>query len=172
VAGPPAERPPWQAVVGTIVFVALVPLNVVVVIPRLVTGWRFDPPLLGVPATRWVGAALLVVGFPVFWSFIVRMVQEGHGTPAPVAPTRRLVVGGAFRWVRNPGYIGVVSMAVGQALLFGNRPLVAYAACLALGFHLFVVLYEEPTLRRQFGADYEAYCRRVSRWLPRRPRAV
>ena len=77
-------------------------------------------------------------------------------------------MGGPFRWVRNPGYIAVVSLVVGQALLFGSGAVLAYAAFLALAFHLFVVFYEEPTLRAQFGEEYDAYCRAVPRWLPRR----
>jgi protein-S-isoprenylcysteine O-methyltransferase Ste14 len=93
---------------------------------------------------------------------------RGRGTPAPIAPTEHLVVGGPFRWVRNPGYVAVVSLVVGQALVFGSGAVLAYAAVLAVGFHLFVVLYEEPTLRRQFGEEYEAYCREVPRWFPRR----
>ena len=91
---------------------------------------------------------------------------EGRGTPAPIAPTEHLVVGGPFRWVRNPGYLSVVALLVGQALLFASPAFSVYAAVVALGFHLFVVLYEEPTLRRQFGADYETYCRAVPRWVP------
>ena len=86
---------------------------------------------------------------------------------APIAPTERLVVGGPFRWVRNPGYISVIALLLGQALVFGSSVLLAYAAVIALGFHLFVVFYEEPTLRRQFGAEYETYCRAVRRWIPR-----
>jgi protein-S-isoprenylcysteine O-methyltransferase Ste14 len=103
----------------------------------------------------------------MFVRFLLHFVGEGQGTPAPIAPTKHLVVGGPFRRVRNPGYIGVLSMVLGQGLFFGSAPVVAYAALLAVGFHLFVVLYEEPTLRRQFGEEYEAYCRRVPRWVPR-----
>jgi protein-S-isoprenylcysteine O-methyltransferase Ste14 len=158
---------------GTLVFVALVPGTVIGWIPYFLTGWRIGPPLLGIEATRWLGIALMLVGAPLFVGFLARFVVEGRGTPAPVAPTERLVVGGPFRWSRNPGYIGVVSLVLGQALLFGSFATLVYAVILALGFHTFVVLYEEPTLRSRFGAEYEAYCRDVPRWLPRlgRPRA-
>ncbi|TMB54178.1 MAG: isoprenylcysteine carboxylmethyltransferase family protein, partial [Deltaproteobacteria bacterium] len=105
--------------------------------------------------------------FPLFLDFLVGFVRRGHGTPAPIAPPERLVVSGGFRYVRNPGYIAVVSMVVGQGLFLGSKAVLVYAACLALGFHLFVVLYEEPALRGQFGEQYAAYCRRVARWLPR-----
>jgi protein-S-isoprenylcysteine O-methyltransferase Ste14 len=95
-------------------------------------------------------------------------MAEGRGTPAPVAPTERLVVGGSFRWVRNPGYIAVLGLVVGEGFLAHTSVLV-YAASLAVAFHLFVLLYEEPTRRGQFGTEYEQYCRRVPRWIPRRP---
>jgi protein-S-isoprenylcysteine O-methyltransferase Ste14 len=161
-----------QAALGTILFVVLVPGSVVVLGPWLVTGWHIAPPLLRWHVTRWLGAALLVLAVPLFAAFNLRFVIEGHGTPAPIAPTNRLVVGGPFRCVRNPGYVSVLALLVGQALFFATPQLLAYAGVVALAFHLFVVLYEEPTLRRQFGADYETYCRAVPRWLPRlRPAA-
>src|SRR5262249_19139083 len=102
-----------------------------------------------------------------FAAFNLRFVVEGRGTPAPIAPTEHLVVGGPFRWVRNPGYIAVIALLLGQALLLGSSAVLAYATVVALGFHLFVVFYEEPTLRRQFGAEYETYCHAVPRWIPR-----
>jgi protein-S-isoprenylcysteine O-methyltransferase Ste14 len=162
-----SQRTRLGAALGTIAFVLFVPGTVVVLVPYLVTGWRLAPPLLGTSATRWLGVLLLAAGLPIFVTFNLRFVLEGRGTPAPVAPPERLVVGGPFRWVRNPGYVAVIALLLGQALVFARPGLLAYAAAIALGFHLFVVLYEEPTLRRQFGADYEAYCRRVPRWIPR-----
>jgi protein-S-isoprenylcysteine O-methyltransferase Ste14 len=126
-------------------------------------------PFLNLPFTRWIGALLFLAALPLFLQFLVRFVAEGRGTPAPVAPTQRLVVGGPFRWVRNPGYIAVLCLVVGEGLLFAHTSVLVYAASLAVAFHLFVLLYEEPTLRRQFGTEYEQYCRRVPRWLPRRP---
>lgn len=170
--GPPRpRRPPIASVLGTAVFVLLVPMSVVGLVPWWITRWRVGPPLLGIGALRWVGTALLVAGVPLFVDFVVRFVVEGHGTPAPVAPTRFLVKGGPFRWVRNPGYLAVIALVTGQGLLFGSAGVLVMAAGLGLGFHLFVVFYEEPTLHRAFGAEYEAYRRRVPRWLPRRPRA-
>jgi protein-S-isoprenylcysteine O-methyltransferase Ste14 len=155
-----------HAALGTVVFVLLVPGSVVVLGPWLLTGWHVAPPLLGRGVTRWLGAALLVFGLPLFAAFNLRFVVEGRGTPAPIAPTDRLVVGGPFRWVRNPGYVSVVALLVGQSLVFGSLRLLGYAVIVAIVFHLFVVLYEEPTLRRQFGADYETYSRAVPRWVP------
>jgi len=97
----------------------------------------------------------------------VRFVVEGAGTPAPVAPTERLVVGGLYRYVRNPMYVAVDAVIVGQALLLNQPVLYAYAAVAALTMAAFVHLYEEPTLARRYGADYERYRRRVPGWMPR-----
>ena len=152
-----------RAAIGTVLFTLTVPGPVVVLLPWLLSGWR----LAGSTALRALGVLLIAAALPVFVSFLVRFVREGIGTPAPIAPTERLVVGGAFERVRNPGYLAVVGLLLGQALLFGSGAVAFYAVLVALGFHLFVVLYEEPTLRRQFGAEYEDYCRRVPRWWPR-----
>jgi protein-S-isoprenylcysteine O-methyltransferase Ste14 len=166
----PSGKPPLWAVLGTVVFVFVLPGTVMGWMPYwLSAGWRMDPPLLGTPVTRWVGAALFLAATPIFLAFLGRFVFEGHGTPAPLAPTRHLVVGGPFRWVRNPGYIAVLAMIIGQGLFLGSPRVLAYAMAVAGMFHFFVVGYEEPTLRRTYGAEFEAYCRRVPRWIPRRP---
>lgn len=166
---PRAERPPAWAVLGTIVFVALVPGTVVGLVPWWLTRWHVAPPFLGTGLTRAAGVLLVIGAAPLFTAFVRRFVVEGHGTPAPIAPTRHLVVGGPFRWVRNPGYIAVVALIAGQGLVFGSAAVLAYAAIVATTFHVFVVHYEEPTLRRTFGEEFEDYCRRVPRWVPRRP---
>ncbi len=153
---------------GTVVFVILAPGSVVVLLPYLISHWTVAEPLLGLGFVRWIGALLVLLGLPVFLDFLVRFVRDGRGTPAPVAEPERLVVTGGFRSVRNPGYVAVLAMITGQALIFGSTALLGYTAAVALAFHLFVVLYEEPHLRRKFGGDYEVYCRRVPRWLPRR----
>ncbi|MBW2374327.1 MAG: isoprenylcysteine carboxylmethyltransferase family protein [Deltaproteobacteria bacterium] len=150
-------------------------------LPWALTGFQLQEPLLGTSLTRVAGGLLLVAAIPLFLEFLWRFVEEGHGTPAPLAPTERLVVGGTFRRVRNPGYVAVATfrrvrnpgyvavagILLGEALLLGSGVLLAYAAGIWLLFHCFVLLYEEPTLRRQFGEEYEAYCRNVPRWLPR-----
>ena len=156
-----------RAALGTAVFTLVVPGPVVGLVPYLLSGWR----LASCVSQRVLGVLLILAALPVFVAFLVRFVREGIGTPAPIAPTERLVVGGPFERVRNPGYAAVVGLVVAQALLFASPAVAAYAVLLALGFHLFVVLYEEPALRRRFGAEYEAYCRRVPRWLPRRSSA-
>ncbi|HZR82023.1 MAG TPA: isoprenylcysteine carboxylmethyltransferase family protein [Candidatus Binatia bacterium] len=161
-------RSPTSAIVGTAVFVALVPGTVVLVVPWWIRSAAGGA--AGASPGAWLriaGALLCAGGLAIFADFVTRFVAEGHGTPAPVAPTRFLVRGGSYRFTRNPGYVGVVSMIAGQALWFGSPATLVYAAVLAVGFHVFVLLYEEPTLRATYGADYEAYCRQVPRWLPR-----
>lgn len=163
------EKSLWGPAIGTLVFVLIVPATVIVAVPYRLSGWEMEPPFLGLGVTRWIGAVLFVATLPLFVDFLLRFVTEGRGTPAPVAPPERLVVGGPFRWVRNPGYVAVLGLVAGQGLFFATASVLVYAASLAVAFHLFVLLYEEPALRRQFGNEYEEYCRRVPRWIPRRP---
>jgi protein-S-isoprenylcysteine O-methyltransferase Ste14 len=113
---------------------------------------------------------VLVVSVAVLVQAFARFVLEGRGTPAPVAPTERLVVGGLYRYVRNPMYVAVVGAIVGQALLLGRGVLLVYAAIVWAVVASFVLLYEEPTLREQFGTEYDAYRASVPAWIPRRRR--
>jgi protein-S-isoprenylcysteine O-methyltransferase Ste14 len=122
-------------------------------------------------ALRIAGLILVVFGAVELIQAFVRFVAEGRGTPAPVAPTERLVIGGLYRYVRNPMYLSVVATITGQALVLDRPGLLAYAAAVWLVVAAFVYLYEEPTLSRQFGAQYDAYRRSVPAWWPRiRPR--
>ena len=118
---------------------------------------------------RWLAAIPSVLGFAVALRCVWDFGWTGHGTPAPIAPPKRLVVAGYYRYLRNPMYVGFACGWVGLWTVFGHASLAAIAAvaAVALGVHLFVVFYEEPTLRRKFGADYESYCDNVHRWLPR-----
>ena len=116
---------------------------------------------------RMVGAVMLVTGTVVLVAAFARFVTEESGTPAPVAPTQRLVVGGLYRYIRNPMYVAVLATIVRQALVFGRVELLAYGAVVAIAFFVFVYLYEEPTLLRTFGEDYEEYRRAVPGWWPR-----
>lgn len=154
----------FTAAAGSSLFFALAPGVVAGVVPWSVTGWEGSPasPVLG-----WAGAALVVVCGAVLVSAFWRFVREGLGTPAPVAPTAHLVVGGLYRHVRNPMYVAVVGAVVGQALLFGSVALAIYAAVLLAVFVAFVRGYEEPTLRHRYGSEYEAYVRAVPGWWPR-----
>ena len=122
---------------------------------------------LGVELTRFVGAGLILAGVAGLVDSYARFALQGLGTPAPIAPTQHLVVTGLYRYVRNPIYVAVAAVIFGQALLFGDWRLFAYGAVVWLVFHLFVVGYEEPTLKRSFGAEYEAFCINVPRWIPR-----
>jgi protein-S-isoprenylcysteine O-methyltransferase Ste14 len=111
---------------------------------------------------------LVVAGVGVLLHAFGRFVAEGLGTPAPVAPTRELVVGGLYRYVRNPMYLAVLAVILGQALALGQPVLLPYAAAVGAAFVAFVHWYEEPTLARRFGASYQAYRRAVPGWWPRR----
>jgi protein-S-isoprenylcysteine O-methyltransferase Ste14 len=145
-------------------FLVVAPGVVAGLIPWWLTGWEAGttwPPL------QLLGALLLVVGVIVLLHAFVRFVVEGIGTPAPIAPTQRLVVGGLYRHVRNPMYLAVGATIVGQGLLIGRPILLLYAAVFAVVVLAFVRGYEEPTLARQFGAEYEDYRRAVPGWWPR-----
>ena len=117
--------------------------------------------------TRAIGVLLILIGLPGLVDSFARFALQGLGTPAPIAPTKNLVVTGLYRYVRNPIYVAVVAIIVGQALLFGVWGLVLLGAVFWLSFHLFVVAYEEPTLQATFGAEYEVYRANVPRWVPR-----
>ncbi len=141
------------------------PGTVAGLIPWWLTAWDVRPFW---PPAQLVGIVLIAAGVVVLLTAFVRFVAEGVGTPAPVAPTQRLVVGGLYRYVRNPMYLAVAATIVGQALALGQLVLLPYAACFVLVVYAFVRLYEEPTLRRQFGEQYEEYRRVVPGWWPRR----
>jgi len=118
---------------------------------------------------RWLAVVPSVLGFAVALRCVWDFGWTGHGTPAPVVPPQRLVVVGFYRYVRNPMYLGFAAGWIGLWVVFGHADprLIAAVAAVALGVHLFVLFYEEPTLRRKFGGDYEDYCRNVRRWWPR-----
>lgn len=120
-----------------------------------------------IAAPQVVGMVLGAAGAAVALWCIFTFATIGKGTPAPFDPPRRLVIRGPYRFVRNPMYIGAGLALASAALFYESLPLLGYAAFFLLATHAFVVLYEEPTLRRTFGQDYEAYCRQVSRWWPR-----
>jgi protein-S-isoprenylcysteine O-methyltransferase Ste14 len=155
------------SVLGSTLFLLLAPGTVAGLVPWLIAGWRLGPPLLGMGWARWLGVALMAAGVPALLDSFARFALQGLGTPAPVLPTEHLVVTGLYRRVRNPMYVGVVALVMGQGLLIGSSAVLGYGAALWLTFHLFVLGYEEPRLRRTFGADYDRFCRNVPRWVPR-----
>ena len=120
-----------------------------------------------IEVTQIAGVLLAVTGAALAVVCILTFVVVGKGTPAPFDPPRQLVVRGPYRLVRNPMYLGAALALSGAALFYQSIPLLAYAGVFLFITHLFVVLYEEPTLRRTFGRDYEEYCRRVGRWWPK-----
>ncbi len=124
-------------------------------------------PFFGSAVFRVLGVLLIAVGIPALLASFARFALQGVGTPAPVFPTKRLVVSGFYRYVRNPMYVAVVSIVVGQALLLGNVWVLVYGLCAWLVTHLFVLYYEEPTLRKNYGMEYLEFCAHVPRWLPR-----
>lgn len=152
---------------GSILFLFVAPGVVAGVIPWGISGYRMEPPFLGVEPFRWLGVALLVLGAGLLIETFVRFARQGRGTPAPIYPTQNLVITGSYRFVRNPMYVAVVSLIFGQALLFGSAGTLVWGLVVWLTVHLFVLGYEEPTLASTFGAQYDAYRAGVRRWIPR-----
>lgn len=136
----------------------------------LLPSWLgFHVDTAGATRWRWIAAVPSVLGFAVALRCVWDFGWTGRGTPAPMIPPKRLVVVGFYRYVRNPMYVGFFAGWAGLWVIFGRAGLTAIilAAAAVMGVTLFVLLYEEPTLRRKFGADYEEYCRNVRRWVPR-----
>lgn len=153
------------AAAGSALFFALAPGMVAGLGPWLVTGWEVEASWWA--PLRVLGAALVVAGFVVLALAFLRFVREGLGTPAPIAPTEHLVVGGLYRYVRNVMYVAVTAVILGQALLLGSVALLAYAAVAWAAMAAFARWYEEPALADRYGARYEEYRRAVPAWLPR-----
>jgi protein-S-isoprenylcysteine O-methyltransferase Ste14 len=153
------------AVAKTLIFTVFVPGTVAGYVP-----WRLRQgsagPVTG--AEEWAAIAIIIIGiatylYTSFWGFAL----IGGGTPAPIAPTKILVVKGLHRFVRNPMYIGVGLVIGGQAWLFHSWHIAIYMVCMLLTAHLFVIFYEEPTLHKQFGEEYDRYRASVPRWIPK-----
>ncbi|HEX9109539.1 MAG TPA: isoprenylcysteine carboxylmethyltransferase family protein [Longimicrobiales bacterium] len=162
---------PSRAALVAALFFLLAPGLVAGVGPWWISHWR--PGRYDSAGLRVAGAVVLALGVAGMLDTFVRFVRA-RGTPSPTHPTERLVLSGPYRFTRNPMYLAVAATIVGQALLLGRADLLAYAAVIAIAFHLRVVTYEEPSLRRRFGAQYERYCADVPRWgirLPGLPRA-
>ena len=153
-----------RAAVGSTLFLLVAGGFVTVLIPRWLTGW--DTHEIS-RVWRVVGALLIAAGAPVVLQAYARFVWEGLGTPAPVAPPQRLVVGGVYRYVRNPIYVALTAVIVGEALVLGRPVLLVEAAVFLICSVAFVRLYEEPGLVRRFGPEYEEYRRNVPGWWPR-----
>lgn len=139
---------------------------VLIYAPVRVLSWTgiARPAVIEVPQV--VGILIGTAGAVVALWCILAFASIGRGTPMPLDPPRRLVIKGPYRFVRNPMYLGAALALVGAALVYESLPLLGYAGLFLIATHLFVVWHEEPTLRRTFGQDYEAYCGRVRRWWP------
>ena len=164
--GPDAYR---MLALRSLFFTIVIPGTVVVFIPYLILS-RDGTGLIG-PWTplRLAGLALMVVGAAILLRCIWDFATMGQGTLAPIDPPTQLVVRGLFRYVRNPMYLGVLMLLLGETAFFESIALLQYTLAWFVAVHLVVVLYEEPSLRRRFGEPYQRYCRLVYRWLPTRP---
>lgn len=149
----------------TAVFTLFVPIVVAGVVPQSMVR-REHLPLSSSVVARVLGSVLMAVGIAGY-VWCATLFVRADGTPAPIAPTRTAVVSGPYRINRNPMYTSVLAVILGQAVLYGARDLVFYGLLMIIVAHVFVLTYEEPTLRRKFDGEYEEFCRRVPRWIPR-----
>lgn len=152
--------------VRTVTYSSLFIGLLLIYVPARVLSWSgiVRPAAIGTPQVA--GMVIGAAGGAVALWCIFTFATIGRGTPAPFDPPRRLVIQGPYGFVRNPMYIGAGLALAGAALFYGSLPLLGYTAAFFLATHLFVVWYEEPTLRRSFGPEYEAYCSQVGRWWP------
>jgi len=151
-------------ILRTLIFTVFVPGFWTVLMPYWLLPRGVRPDVRGAGTAGWllIAAGIALYCASAFWGFAVR----GKGTPLPLDPPKKLVVEGPYRIVRNPMYWGVGSVVLGEAAIFHSVALAELAAVFAVGVIIFVLLFEEPELRRKFGAEYEEYCQRVPRWLP------
>jgi protein-S-isoprenylcysteine O-methyltransferase Ste14 len=156
-----------RAAIGSALFMVVSPGVVAGLVPWLLTGWEARQPVPGGLVAQVAGVALIGTGASAITHAFARFAREGLGTPAPTAPPTELVVGGLYRHVRNPMYLALDCLIIGQALLLGQLGLLAYAAAVQAATATFVKVYEEPTLGRMFGDRYERYRRNVPGWWPR-----
>jgi protein-S-isoprenylcysteine O-methyltransferase Ste14 len=156
-----------SAIVGSAIFLVVAPGTLAVYLPWTICRWRLASPLLGFFPFRIIGVLMITAGLPILLDSFTRFAIQGMGTPAPVAAPRHLVVTGLYRHVRNPMYVAVSLLIFGQGLLFGSVSVLELGVVVWLGFFAFVVFYEEPVLRQKFGKEYEEFCARVPRWIPR-----
>lgn len=155
----------------SIFFTLLQPGTVAVLIPYWLVSSRGSGVLAGHPL-RYLGVPLIIIGAAGLLWCIWEFFSEGRGTISPVDPPKRLVVRGLYRYVRNPMYVLVVIVLLGEAIFFMSAPVLIEAGVFIVLASLFVMLYEEPYLRRRFGESYESYSQRVGRWIPRYPSAT
>lgn len=160
-----------MTIIKTLIWTILVPGSITIGIPYLLLSSGLRRYSFEIGAPRFLGIGLIALGAVFYlwcaWDFAI----AGKGTPAPLDPPKLLVRRGLYRLTRNPIYLGVLLLLIGETILFESLTLLAYALVLWIVFHLFVISYEEPTLKRQFGGAYDEYCSAVPRWVPSLKRA-
>jgi len=149
----------------TLLFTIIAPGTVTVLLPSLMLSprWAAEIPIWG--ALQFFGCAPLLLGLSIYLWCAYDFAAKGRGTPAPIDPPKQLVRSGLYRFTRNPMYVGIVLILLGEAIFFASAALFFYAAAIFVGFNGFILFYEEPTLRRLFGESYLRYCAEVPRWI-------
>ena len=149
-----------------IIFTIFVPGTITILIPYWILTRNFVavPSQWGIP--QYLALLPGILGVSVYCRCVWDFASVGGGTPAPVDPPKVLIVRGLYQYVRNPIYLGVLFVLLGEAVFCESWALLRYAIGVSVLFHLFVIVYEEPSLRRKFGESYERYCRSVRRWIP------
>lgn len=148
-------------------FTVIVPGTVAVYVPLLLASSAGRNAAEPWDAAQCLATAPLLLGAAIYFWCLWNFAFYGRGTPAPIDAPKHLVVRGPYRYVRNPMYAGVFLVMAGWALFFQSPTILIYGVCVAVGFHLFIVFYEEPTLRKKFGESYTCYCEQAGRWLPK-----
>ncbi|MGD8536359.1 MAG: isoprenylcysteine carboxylmethyltransferase family protein [Candidatus Aminicenantes bacterium] len=154
--------------VKTIIFALLLPGVFLVLVPYLLLSSSGDRFVVDISRIRYIGLIPMLFGVFVYMKCVWSFASEGRGTPVPIDPPKKLVVQGLYKYARNPMYIGVLFILIGEAVFFASLLLAFYAVLVFMCFHLFVVIYEEPALRAKFGNSYRRYCDSVPRWIPGR----
>ena len=161
-----------MAALKTLLFTVIAPGAVTVYIPYWLLSLPSAPASLPIGFLRYFGWLPMLLGAAIYFWCAWDFTFAGKGTPAPIDPPKELVVRGLYRYVRNPMYVGVLTLLAGEVLFFASRRLFIYAAVAFSFFHLFVIFYEEPALQQKFGESYRRYCETVPRWLPRWTKAA
>lgn len=150
-----------------IIFTLLLPGVFLVLVPYFLLSSLGDRFAVDIGPIRFIGLIPMLFGVFVYILCVWSFASKGKGTPAPIDPPKKLVVQGLYKYARNPMYIGVLLILIGETILFASLLLGLYALLVYVCFHLFVVVYEEPALRARFGDSYRKYCDSVPRWIPR-----
>lgn len=157
--------------VRSLIFTIVAPCTVAGWVPYWLARSGLDRLMFGkapsATLTDILGFVLIVIGASIYLWCTYDFTFIGRGTPAIFDPPKRLVIRGLYNYMRNPMYVGIISVVLGQVFIFGSPTVTVYAIVLAILFSSLVIAYEEPTLRRKFGIDYIDYCQRVNRWLPK-----